>query len=121
MAVAGAAMISGVELDARVPDDLQVVTAAEQPELWAAVESDHRFAALWPEYNGHGNHVGRSFGALLPEYADVQVLVLERAGGEVIARGRTIPFRWGHDGRPVSERRLFGISGTRLQSCAMLG
>jgi hypothetical protein len=83
-----------VQVDASTSDGVEVVTAAERPELWTAVESDDRFAALWPEYNHHGNDAGLYFGALFPEHADLQVLVVERASGEVIARGQTIPFRW---------------------------
>jgi GNAT superfamily N-acetyltransferase len=83
-----------VELDASMPDGIEVVTAAERPDLWTAAESDDRFAALWPEYNHHGNDAGLYFGALFPDHADLQVLVVERASGEAVARGRSIPFRW---------------------------
>jgi GNAT superfamily N-acetyltransferase len=79
-----------------MPDGVEVVTAAERPDLWVAAESDGRFAAVWPDYNHHGNDAGRYFGALFPEYADLQVLIVDRSVGEVIARGRTIPFRWDH-------------------------
>lgn len=68
-------------------------TAAERPELWDAA-SVTRFAALWPEYNHHGNHSGKYFGALFPQHADLQVLVVDDRVDEVVARGRTIPFRW---------------------------
>jgi GNAT superfamily N-acetyltransferase len=83
-----------VELEASAPDGVEVVTAAERPELWTAVEDEDRFVGVWPEYNHHGNHAGRYFGALFPEHADLQLLVVEQATNEVIARGRTIPFRW---------------------------
>lgn len=83
-----------MELSAGVPDGIEVVTAAECPDIWAAVESDDRFAVVWPEYNHHGNDAGRYFGALVPKHADVQILVVERLSRTVIARGRAIPFRW---------------------------
>ena len=69
-------------------------TAAERPDLWLAVQSDGRFGSLWPEYNHHGNHSRSYFGALFPQHADLQVLVLDDQVDEVVARGRTIPFRW---------------------------
>ena len=92
--MSGAATITNVELDARIPDGVEVVTAAERPDLWTALESDDRFAAVWPEYNHHGNDAGLYFAALFPEHADLQILVIDLASREVIARGRTIPFRW---------------------------
>jgi hypothetical protein len=71
-----------------------VFTAAERPDLWLAVQSDSRFSSLWPEYNHHGNHSRSYFDAPFPQHADLQVLVLDDQVDEVVARGRTIPFRW---------------------------
>ncbi len=69
-------------------------TAAEQPELWQQVRAESRFASVWPEYNNHGNHTGSYFGAIFPQFGDLQVLLVDDRVGEVVARGRTIPFRW---------------------------
>jgi hypothetical protein len=69
-----------------------VCTAAERLDLWLGCE--RFFGALWPEYNGHGDHVPRYFGVLLDRHADLQVLVTDERTGEVVGRGRTIPFRW---------------------------
>ncbi len=79
---------------ANAPRWASVFTAAEQPDLWTEVESKSRFRSLWPEYNHHGNYAGNDFGALFPQHADLQVLVIDDDLGEVVARGRTIPFRW---------------------------
>jgi hypothetical protein len=49
---------------------------------------------VWPEYNNHGNDSGTYFGALFPQYAHLQVLLFDRNAERVVARGRTIPFRW---------------------------
>jgi GNAT superfamily N-acetyltransferase len=83
-----------VQAIAGAPDWAEVVTAAERPDLWAAVRSEGRFASVWPEYNLHGNHTPRYFGALVPAHAAFQVLVIDRRTDSVVARGRTIPFRW---------------------------
>lgn len=83
-----------MERQRTAPEWADVVTAAEQPDRWLAVQSEDRFRSQWPEYNNHGNHVPRYFGALYPNHADLQVLVLDVRTDEVIARGRTIPFRW---------------------------
>ena len=47
-----------------------------------------------PEYNNHGNDSGSYFGALFPQHAHVQILLFDRSTEQVVARGRTIPFRW---------------------------
>lgn len=83
-----------MEVPASAPPWVAVFTAAERPDLWLATRSEDRFDSVWPEYNHHGNHSGRYFGALFPEHADLQVLVVDVRIGEVVARGRSIPFRW---------------------------
>lgn len=85
--------MSGVEL-VSAPDWTQVFTADERPDLWMAVRAKDRFRSVWPEYNHHGNHSSRYFGALYPTHARLQVLVVDRETAQVVARGRTIPFRW---------------------------
>ena len=52
------------------------------------------FENVWPEYNNHGNDSGSYFGALFPQHAHVQILLFDRSTEQVVARGRTIPFRW---------------------------
>ena len=76
------------------PPWLTVVTAEERPDLWELVSAQRLFDGVWPEYNHHGNHTGRYFGALVPEHAQFQVLFIDDRSGRVAARGRTIPFRW---------------------------
>ncbi len=41
------------------PDWLRVFTAAERPDLWEHVRSEHAFDVVWPEYNLDGNHTVR--------------------------------------------------------------
>lgn len=76
------------------PDWVEAVTAAERPELWQRVREDDLFRDVWPEYNNHGNDTPVYFGALIPRFAEYQVLFLDRRTGRVVARGRTIPFGW---------------------------
>jgi hypothetical protein len=84
-----------VELDIELPQGLSVVTAAERPALWEMVEADDLFSSVWPEYNNHGDVAAEYFGALVPRFADFQILIVGSESGEVVARGRTIPFEWG--------------------------
>lgn len=76
------------------PEWLEVVTAAERPELWERARSEVFFDQVWPEYNRHGNNTGRYFGELFPRYANIQILFADRRSEGLVARGRTIPFRW---------------------------
>ena len=77
-----------------LPTDGSIVafTAEERPDLWEDARS--LFQDVWPEYNNHGNDSGRYFGALFPQYAYLQILFFDRETEQVVARGRTIPFRW---------------------------
>lgn len=83
-----------VDAPAGAPPWVAVYTAAERADLWAQVRAEDRFRSVWPEYNYHGNHAGEYFGSLYPAHADLQVLVVDRRVDQVVARGRTIPFRW---------------------------
>jgi GNAT superfamily N-acetyltransferase len=71
---------------------LEVLTADARPDLWA--ESEATFHDVWPEYNQHGDVSGEYFGALVPRYAHLQFVVRDAEAEQVVARGRTIPFRW---------------------------
>jgi hypothetical protein len=71
---------------------IEVFTAEERPDLWE--QSRSVFQGVWPEYNNHGNHTGRYFGALVPRHARLQVLLYDRETDCLVARGRTIPFAW---------------------------
>jgi hypothetical protein len=71
---------------------LVVVTADERPDLWEQAEVS--FRDVWPDYNMHGDVSGQYFGALVPRHAHLQFLIWDTDAEQVIARGRTIPFRW---------------------------
>jgi hypothetical protein len=76
----------------QLDSSVEVFTAAERPDIWEAART--LFRDVWPEYNNHGNDTPAYFGALFPEHAAFQILVVERDTGQVVARGRSIPFRW---------------------------
>jgi hypothetical protein len=71
---------------------IDVFTAEERPDLWEQARS--LFQEVWPEYNLHGNLTGRYFSTLVPRHARFQVLLFDRGMEAIVARGRTIPFRW---------------------------
>jgi hypothetical protein len=77
-----------------VPDHapIEVFTAEQRPDLWERARS--LFTTEWPEYNMHGNHTPKYFGALYPEHARFQLLVYDAAADSIVGRGRTIPVRW---------------------------
>jgi hypothetical protein len=101
-----------VQAPSGAPDWLAVFTAEERPDLWATALEQGLFYDVWPEYNMHGNHTGRYFGALFPRFAHLQVLLTDRRSGQIIGRGRTIPFRW--DG--TLEGLPAGIDAVGLQA-----
>ena len=76
------------------PDWLTVYTATERPELWESVRDDGLFRDVWPEYNQHGNHTAAYFGVLFSRFSDFQTLFVDERTSRVVARGRTVPFRW---------------------------
>ena len=76
------------------PAWLEAFTAAERPDLWVTAREERLFEGLWPVYNHHGNHTGTYFGSLFPGRADFQILFVDRRAGRLIARARSIPFRW---------------------------
>jgi GNAT superfamily N-acetyltransferase len=71
---------------------IAVTTAAERADLWTQAEDE--LARVWPEYNQHGDVSGEYFSVLVPRFAHLQVLFFEEESERVVARGRTIPFRW---------------------------
>lgn len=76
------------------PGWLRVVTAAERPDHWERARTEHAFNAVWPEYNLHGNHTARYFGAIYPRHAHLQALLVDDRTGDLAGRARTIPFAW---------------------------
>ncbi len=76
------------------PSWLEVVTAQERPDLWERVRAGRLFDSVWPEYNLHGTHAARYFGDLVPRFAHLQALFVDRRTSDVMARARTIPFCW---------------------------
>ena len=76
------------------PPWLQVFTAEERPDLWERARTERLFEALWPEYNLHGSNAALYFGRLMPRFAKIQALFVDRRTGDLIARARTIPFWW---------------------------
>lgn len=83
-----------MERPADSPEWLSFHTAAERPDLWAQVRSEQLFHDVWPEYNQHGNHTAAYFGALVPRFANFQILLVDDRSSRIVGRGRTIPFRW---------------------------
>ncbi len=67
-------------------------TARDRPDLWEEARS--MFGGVWPEYNLHANDSATYFGTLVPLHAHLQILFFDRESEQVVARGRTIPFRW---------------------------
>jgi hypothetical protein len=76
------------------PEWIEVVTAAERPDLWGRASQEGFLDRVWPEYNHHGNNSPATFRALVPRYGDFQVLFIDQRTDRIVARGRTIPFRW---------------------------
>lgn len=83
-----------VRLPPGAPERLAAFTAAEWPDRWVAVREGQLFRDVWPEYNQQGNLTSRYFGQLVPRFAHLQILFVDQRSQQVVARGRTIPFRW---------------------------
>jgi GNAT superfamily N-acetyltransferase len=71
---------------------IDAYTAEERPDLWE--DARLLFSDVWPEYNLHANDSAKCFGSLFPQYAHLQILFFDQEVKQVVARGRTIPFRW---------------------------
>lgn len=72
-------------------------TAAERPDLW---ERGLDSAAVWPEYNLHGDVLNRWWGLLDEELADFQFVLYDEESDAVVAEGHTAPVSW--DGRDAT-------------------
>jgi hypothetical protein len=83
-----------VEAPDGAPPWLQVLTAEERPDLWARAQTERLFEPVWPEYNLHGAHAALYFGNLITRFSHLQALFVDRRTCDLIARARTIPFRW---------------------------
>jgi hypothetical protein len=69
-------------------------TAAERPDLW---ERGIDSAAVWPEYNLHGDVLNRWWGLLDVELSDFQFVLVDEDEDRVVAEGHAGPMAW--DGR----------------------
>ena len=69
-------------------------TAAERPDLWArGIPS----AAVWPEYNLHGDVLNLWWGHLDEELPDFQFVLYDEERDAVVAEGHTGPLWWDGD------------------------
>ncbi|MFF0479326.1 N-acetyltransferase [Streptomyces sp. NPDC004284] len=75
--------------------DLNISTLAERPELEGAMWS---MKDLWPEFVLYDPVGWANMGRIVREFPEY-VLVATDAGGAVVARGFSVPFRLGAEGR----------------------
>ena len=66
-------------------------TASERPDLW---ERGVASAAVWPEYNLHGDVLNQWWRYLDEELADYQFVLHDDEQDEVVAEGHTGPMWW---------------------------
>jgi hypothetical protein len=97
---------------------LRAFTYGERPELRGRVDS----AEIWPEYNRHGDTLGRFWGRMLDELPDFQFVLVD--GDAVLAEGHTVPIRWDGtlEGLPAGIDGAFerGFAGNEPSTlCAM--
>ena len=76
---------------------LTMHTSAERPDLW---ERGLPSAAVWPEYNLHGDRLNLWWGHLDEELADYQFVLWDSETDEIVAEGHTCPLWW--DGADAS-------------------
>jgi len=69
-------------------------TAGERPDLW---ERGIPSAAVWPEYNLHGDRLNQWWPHLDEELADYQFVLHDDEADEVVAEGHTGPLWWDGD------------------------
>src|SRR6187200_2936771 len=72
-------------------DRVTIATVAERPEL--TDPAWERTRDTLPEYNNHGDVLGRYWGRLTEELPEYQFHLLGE-GDEILARARSIPVRW---------------------------
>jgi hypothetical protein len=100
-------------------------TAQERPDLWEEARS--RFSGVWPEYNLHANDSSTYFSTLFPLHSHLQILLFDQASEQIVARGRTIPFRWDGSlddlptGIDAVGLRAVGDSRSPTALCALAG
>jgi hypothetical protein len=74
-----------------IKDEMKTVTVGERPDLtepaWQVTRD------VIPEYNNHGDVLGRYWGRLTEERPDFQFHLVGE-GDEILARARSIPVRW---------------------------
>jgi hypothetical protein len=70
---------------------ITVIRYSECPELWE--DSDAVSRAVWPEYNLHGDVLGRYWGRLFEELPEFQFVLYDDPDG-VLAEGHTVPCVW---------------------------
>jgi hypothetical protein len=73
---------------------LRMHTAEERPDLW---QRGIPSAAVWPEYNLHGDRLNRWWPHLDEELADYQFVLHDDETDEVVAEGHTGPLWWDGD------------------------
>lgn len=86
-------------------------TAAERPDLWERGIPDE---AVWPEYNLHGDVLGRWWRYLDEDLPDFQFVLFDQANDAVVAEGHTGPLWWDGsdvtlpDGIDAAVQQIFG-------------
>jgi hypothetical protein len=95
----------------------RVVTVADRPDL--GERADEATASVHPEWNLHGDVLGRLWASLYNVYPDYQLVLWDEEQDEVLGEGNTIPCTWDGTVRglpagidDVVERGL--AAGTRL-------
>lgn len=73
-------------------EEIVAVSYELAPERWD--DMPDITAEVWPEYNRHGDVLNRYWGRLCEEFPAFQFALFERASGEVVAEGHTVPCAW---------------------------
>ena len=76
------------------PDWLEVITAAERPDLWERARDEDLFRDIWPEYEHHGSDGWKYIPAIYPRHAQFQIFFVDRRTERIIAHGEAIGIRW---------------------------
>ena len=70
---------------------ITVIRYSERPELWE--DTDAVSQAVWPEYNHHGEVLGRYWGRLFEDFPEFQFVLYDDHDG-VLAESHTVPCVW---------------------------